>query len=189
MHFFFMSWRAAQEYAITTRPSAALAAKQRRTPELSCSLRASSADKISVSSFMTARNRSNRLVTLKGETTHDSALLGVHAKHIRRERSGREGPLKQVSVVLYGRGGTLGNFEVFARDLATTLRAAGKQVVVQNTERCSTFFNFLASPLFLHTARIAELHIFSHSIGAGLFLGYGDAALDEVAVPQAAREL
>lgn len=87
--------------------------------------------------------------------------------------------MKLVHVIFFGRGGTLGNFEVFAQSLATQLRAEGKQVEVNRAERRSDFFRYLEAPPFLHTGKIAALHVFTHSIGAGLYLGYGDPILDE----------
>jgi hypothetical protein len=82
-----------------------------------------------------------------------------------------------VAVILFGRGGSLGNFEIFAKSLATQLESARKRVVIERVERRVRFFDFLVSPPFLHVDKIAELHIFAHSIGGGLFLAYGDPAI------------
>lgn len=84
-----------------------------------------------------------------------------------------------VALILYGRGGTLGNFEVFAKSLAKKLRTSGKRVVMQNVERRTLFFDFLVNPPFKHVDLIGELHVFAHSIGAGLFLAYGDPEIAE----------
>lgn len=87
--------------------------------------------------------------------------------------------MKHVHVIFFGRGGNLGNFELFAQNLAAQMRAEGKQVEVHRTERHAQFFEYLENPPFLHTGKIASLHVFSHSIGSGLFLGYGDPILSE----------
>lgn len=44
---------------------------------------------------------------------------------------------------------------------------------IVNIERRDAFFKLLLKPSIV----IKELHIFSHSIGAGIFLGYGDQSL------------
>lgn len=91
------------------------------------------------------------------------------------------------AVIIYGRGDTLGNFEIFSRDLAGRLvtgRAASpsgtfarERVFQVNIERRQGFFDYLKNPPFRHRMKIKELHVFSHSIGAGLFLSYGDSAV------------
>ncbi len=102
---------------------------------------------------------------------------------------GGQGGIALVScaLIIYGRGDTLGNFEVFSRDLAgrlTTGRAAAPsgrftrdRIVQVNIERRARFFDYLKDPPFKGRMKIKELHVFSHSIGAGLFLSYGDAAV------------
>lgn len=96
------------------------------------------------------------------------------------------------ALVVYGRGDTLGNFEIFSRDLARRL-AAGQaaspsgtfprdQIVQVNIERRQGFFDYLKDPPFRHRMKIKELHVFSHSIGAGLFLSYGDASVGQLRV-------
>jgi len=100
--------------------------------------------------------------------------------------------LSSVALIIYGRGGSLGNFEIFSRDLAGRLatgRAASPsgtfardRIVQINIERRARFFDYLKDPPFRGRMKIKELHVFSHSIGAGLFLSYGDPAVDQVRV-------
>lgn len=80
----------------------------------------------------------------------------------------------EIALVFYGRGDTLGNFKFFADDLVTTELTAfdKKNIIVKNVERRDDFFNYLNSTAF--PAKIMELHIYSHSYGAALSLGYGD---------------
>jgi hypothetical protein len=80
-------------------------------------------------------------------------------------------------LIVYGRGDKLGNFKLFADDLVTTELTSFKRqnVVIKNVERRNAFFDLLNSPPFAF--KIKELHIYAHSIGAGLFLAYGDPAL------------
>lgn len=94
------------------------------------------------------------------------------------------------ALIVYGRGDTLGNFQIFSRDLAGRLangRAAApsgsfarEQIVQVNIERRAGFFDYLKDPPFKGRMKIKELHVFSHSIGAGLFLSYGDAAVAQL---------
>lgn len=79
------------------------------------------------------------------------------------------------ALVIYGRGADLGDFKFFADDLeATDLTRYAGHVVKKNIERRDAFFEILRKPPLI----IKELHILSHSIGGGLFLGYGDRSLD-----------
>lgn len=82
-----------------------------------------------------------------------------------------------MALILYGRGGDLGKFEIFARSLGTQLHTAGKKFVRQSIERRTAFFDYLHAPPFAATEKIAELHVFAHSIGGGLFLAYGDPSV------------
>lgn len=81
------------------------------------------------------------------------------------------------AVIIYGRGGTLGSFTPFAESLSKrlvpTYTEAG--VVVKNIERRDDFIDFVHKPGTGFS--IKELHIFSHSIGGGLFPGYQDPAI------------
>jgi hypothetical protein len=90
-----------------------------------------------------------------------------------------------------GRGGELGNFEIFAQSLAKKLRSPSRKVVLQNVERRASFFDYLYAPPFAHADKIIELHVFAHSIGGGLFLAYGDptVALGRVATFDKAQAL
>ena len=84
-----------------------------------------------------------------------------------------------VALSFHGRGGDLGNFEVFAASLATQLKRAGRNAKVLRVERRDEFFDQLLSPPLAPGDEIDELHIFAHSIGGGLFLGYGDTSLND----------
>jgi hypothetical protein len=83
-------------------------------------------------------------------------------------------PDKEIAVLLYGFGAELGNFRFFADDTATELVQLKKfersAVVIKDTlDRASFVAALDAIPI---GQKIKELHVFSHSIGAGLFLGY-----------------
>lgn len=83
---------------------------------------------------------------------------------------------KTGAAILYGRGGSLGNFKVFADTLKRRLaKTYGKQIVSKSVQRRLTFFSFFQSPGVGY--QFKEVHIFSHSIGAGLFLAYGDRVM------------
>jgi hypothetical protein len=82
------------------------------------------------------------------------------------------------ALVLYGRGADFGSFKPFVDDFITTelgTRIPKARIEVKNTERWKDFWEALGS--FGQRFNIAELHIFSHSYGAGLSLGYKDPAL------------
>lgn len=80
------------------------------------------------------------------------------------------------ALLLYGNGGGLGNFRLFADDLISTTLSKKYRLYLEtvHTTRRSHFFNAILSTKF----DIAELHIFTHSIGGGLFLSYGDREID-----------
>lgn len=98
--------------------------------------------------------------------------------------------MKDAAVILYGRGGSLGNFEIFARDIKKRLTSgraaspsgtfAAADIFSENIERRTNFFSYLNDPPFKATHKIKELHILSHSIGAGLFISYGDPAVQTI---------
>jgi hypothetical protein len=79
------------------------------------------------------------------------------------------------SVIIYGRGDELGDFRVFAdylkKDLTPTF---ADNIRVINIEQKAVFFSYLSN--FKESFLIKQLHVFSHSIGGGLFLGYGGSA-------------
>jgi hypothetical protein len=82
------------------------------------------------------------------------------------------------ALVLYGRGADFGSFKPFVDDFISTelgTRIPKSRIEVKNTERWKDFWEALGS--FGQRFNIAELHIFSHSYGAGLSLGYKDPAL------------
>jgi pimeloyl-ACP methyl ester carboxylesterase len=76
------------------------------------------------------------------------------------------------AVLIYGRGGDLGDFKQFGDDLVTrSLRSKyGLGIKAFRAERHDAFFDALSKA----KAPIRELHIFSHSYGGALMLGYGD---------------
>jgi hypothetical protein len=80
-------------------------------------------------------------------------------------------------LLLHGRGAELGDFKIFSDSHKKNIEKADKDAVVvqESTERAKRFREVLeAWPL---TNKIKELHIWSHSIGAGLFLGYKDPSI------------
>ncbi|PCK06699.1 MAG: hypothetical protein COA42_17130, partial [Alteromonadaceae bacterium] len=79
---------------------------------------------------------------------------------------------EEIAMIIYGQGGELGNFEVFAKTLHKDLIKKHTSAEVKFVTRDNDFFSVLNSiPV---GKKLSELHIFSHSIGAGLFLGYKD---------------
>lgn len=81
--------------------------------------------------------------------------------------------MEQIGIIVYGDGGELGSFKVFADSLHSELNTKYKKIVTQYVNRDTKFFDLIKS--VDNDEEIAELHIFSHSVGAGLFLGYKDA--------------
>ncbi|MDR2871808.1 MAG: hypothetical protein LBV45_04675 [Xanthomonadaceae bacterium] len=81
------------------------------------------------------------------------------------------------ALVIYGRGGDLGNFKWFADDLLPPELAGYEPstVLIREIDRRDTFFDFLSTTAF--DFEVKELHIYSHAIGGALFLGYGDRSL------------
>jgi len=85
-------------------------------------------------------------------------------------------PGSELAVLLYGNGAELGNFKFFADDLATQLigdrRFGRTDIIIRPTlDRASFFSALMGVP---PTQKIKELHVFSHSIGGGLYVGYHD---------------
>jgi hypothetical protein len=80
------------------------------------------------------------------------------------------------AVLIYGRGGDLGDFKQFGDDLITrSLRSKyGTSIQAFRAERRDAFFDALSKA----KAPISELHIFSHSFGAGLVVGYHDDGIE-----------
>jgi hypothetical protein len=88
----------------------------------------------------------------------------------------------KVAQIIYGHGGHLGNFEILARSLAASLipKYGRRNVLSQHIERRDAFFDYLANPPFAFRDQIAELHVFSHSIGGGIFIAYGDRNVEMI---------
>ncbi len=80
---------------------------------------------------------------------------------------------KEIAIILYGNGGELGSFRVFSDTLEKDLEKKYKKVIVKYVNRD---YDFVSSLLSIpgKEEMIAELHIFCHAIGAGLFIGYED---------------
>jgi hypothetical protein len=77
------------------------------------------------------------------------------------------------AVVIWGRGAELGDFKQFADDLVTMELSAfkrAKTLELKSIEFRDDFFDYLNA--FDAGHKIKQLHIYSHSIGAALFLGY-----------------
>jgi hypothetical protein len=89
--------------------------------------------------------------------------------------------MAEVAYILFGRGSDLGSFGVFARSLKHELRGKfHNRVYDVSVERRNDFFDLLEHPSFSASSdKIGELHVFSHAIGGGLFLGYHDAVLGQ----------
>ncbi len=74
------------------------------------------------------------------------------------------------AVIIFGRGADLGDLSVFAQTLANDLKPTYKSnIIIKNIENREDFFKFLKEK---KPFKVKELHIFSHSIGAGLYIGY-----------------
>jgi hypothetical protein len=80
--------------------------------------------------------------------------------------------MENLALMFYGNGSDLGNFKVFAGGLKQSLRGsyAPQHVIDLRIIWRADFFDSLANPPFEN--KIGELHIFAHSTGGGLFLGY-----------------
>ena len=84
--------------------------------------------------------------------------------------------MEKIAVIVFGEGGELGSFKVFADSLEKELNPKYKKIIKKYVNRDYTFFNLVKS-IDHNNEQIAELHIFSHAIGAGLFIGYHDALI------------
>lgn len=85
--------------------------------------------------------------------------------------------MPDIALLLYGNGADLGNFKFFADDTAAELIRLKKfpkaDIVIKKTlDRASFFAALQAVPA---GQKIKELHVYSHSIGAGLYVGYHEA--------------
>jgi hypothetical protein len=81
------------------------------------------------------------------------------------------------ALVIYGRGADLGNFKFFADDLVTTELTAFKKedIIIETVERRNGFFDYLKDTAFKF--KIKEMHIYSHSYGGALSIGYKDPTI------------
>ena len=89
--------------------------------------------------------------------------------------------MSEGAVIIYGRGGELGDFKVFADTLKKELvkKYSAATVIDKYIDRRADFITFLKNGFAF---KVKELHIYSHSIGAGLFIGYGDPAIARMRV-------
>lgn len=83
--------------------------------------------------------------------------------------------MKKIALIIYGDGGELGNFKIFADNLAKEVSSDELTPIVKYINRDAEFFNFIETAS--KDGELAQLHIFTHAIGAGVFLGYKDAAV------------
>ncbi|VAW62762.1 hypothetical protein MNBD_GAMMA08-2958 [hydrothermal vent metagenome] len=84
--------------------------------------------------------------------------------------------IEKIAIIAYGDGGELGDFKVFADSLKKTPSKKYTKVLVQYVNRDTDFFKLIESVNHAKE-KVAELHVFSHSIGAGIFLGYKDDSI------------
>lgn len=82
--------------------------------------------------------------------------------------------MEQKALIIYGDGGELGNFKIFADSLAKELSDNNTTSHIKYINRDFDFFSFIESA---KDGEISQVHIFTHAIGAGIFLGYKDAAV------------
>ena len=80
--------------------------------------------------------------------------------------------MEPVAGVIYGEGAELGSFKVFADRISRELKGKLKVAIFEYVTRDAEFFDALLR--LDDTKRLKELHIFSHAMGAGIFLGYKD---------------
>lgn len=87
----------------------------------------------------------------------------------------KEQKIKSGSVLIcYGLGASLGNFEIFAKALKTnhlTKEYESDNIKIEKTQNRLQLLSTIINSGLLD---LKEIHIFSHSFGAGLALGYGD---------------
>ncbi len=84
--------------------------------------------------------------------------------------------MDNIAIIVYGDGGELGSFEIFAMNLKREISKKYTKVVVKYINRDTDFFQLIGS-IDPNKEKISELHVFSHAIGAGLFLGYKDRTI------------
>jgi len=70
-------------------------------------------------------------------------------------------------LIAYGDGKELGDFNIFARTLKRDLKDTYDAVKIKYINRDQQLFDFIKT-VPPAKARIAELHIFTHAIGAGI---------------------
>jgi hypothetical protein len=98
---------------------------------------------------------------------------------------------KEIAVLLYGFGAELGNFRFFADDTAAELTrlkkfAKADIVIKQTLDRASFVAALVGVP---GGQKIKELHVYSHSIGGGLYVGYHEPTATAVREATVRRSL
>ncbi len=83
--------------------------------------------------------------------------------------------MKDIALIFYGNGGELGNFSIFATTLKKELDKKYQKVIVKYINRDFQFFDALSNGNAAE--KIAEVHVFAHAIGAGIFIGYHDETI------------
>jgi hypothetical protein len=83
----------------------------------------------------------------------------------------------KTALLCYGNGADLGDFSVFAKAYKKNhllSKYKDENIVIAKTFTRLDLFNII-----LHSglSELTELHIFSHSVGSGLFLGYHDSTI------------
>jgi hypothetical protein len=84
--------------------------------------------------------------------------------------------MEKIAIIIFGDGAELGSFKVFADKLEKDIGAKYKRIIKKFVNRDYAFFDLIKS-IDDSKEKIAEMHIFSHAIGAGLFLGYHDLSI------------
>ena len=98
---------------------------------------------------------------------------------------------EEVAVILYGNGAELGNFRLFADDTSAELIRLKKfsktHILIRETLNRASFMNTLSTIPSLF--KIKEFHVYSHSIGGGLYVGYHEATANAVREAALTRSL
>lgn len=122
------------------------------------------------------------LMTVDGSNLHDDEESLVAVVNINETKRVELTLKREGALIIYGRGGELGDFSVFAHWLRKDLVKNENYGIAKGTydedhiakpihiENKQDFFAYLEEPHLCF--KIKELHIFSHSVGAGLFIGY-----------------
>ena len=98
---------------------------------------------------------------------------------------------EDIAVILYGHGAELGDFRLFADDTFAELLKLKKfkrtRMMIQETLNRASFFRALSA--FPAGFKIKELHVYSHSMGGGIYVGYHEPMANAVREAAARRYL